>query len=312
MITLLTGDNHFLLSKRRSELVAAFLLEQPDGFGYERFDAEDDETARITDAMTVLPFLSPKRLVLVSNATRATEAARAIQTLLASVPDNTHLIFVEPAPDRRTSLYKALQKAARTETFETLRGQGLHVWLVSYAREHGFELANAGASELSRRVGGDQWALAHEIQKLALLGTKSVDQDSVKRYVEPTLRDSIFDLLELLLEGKSREALRVYRELRASRVESHEIMAMIGWQFQLLTAAVLGATRSTSELARETGFKPFSLERVAVLSRRLGLPALRAILQILCTVDGKLKSSRADKDALLELALIRSANLLAR
>lgn len=312
MITLLVGENHFQLSERRKQLEAEFATQHPDGWGLERYDAEEAETDRITEALTVLPFLSGERLVIVHGATRSGDTARAILELLGRIPETTHALFVEPGPDRRTSLYKALQKQAAIESFEPLRGQSQQMWLQSYAQKQGFELTPGGASELARRAGADQWALAHEIQKLALLGQSSVDEDTVRLYVEPTLREGIFDLLEKLIDGNAREALRIYRDLRSSRVESFEIMAMIAWQIQILSAVTLGTNRSTSELARETGFKPFSLERVATPARRLGLPALRRILQILSTVDVKLKSSRADKDALLEVALVRSAQLLAR
>jgi DNA polymerase-3 subunit delta len=312
MITLLVGENHFQLSERRKQLEVEFAEAHPDGWGLERYDAEEAGPERVSEALTVLPFLSGERLVVIQGATRSGDTARAILELLPRIPETTHALFVESSPDRRTSLYKALQKQASVESFEPLRGQAQQVWLQSYAQKHGFELTPAGTSELARRAGADQWALAHEIQKLALLGQSSVDEDTVRLYVEPTLREGIFDLLEKLIDGDSREALRIYRNLRTGRVESFEIMAMIAWQIQILTAVTLGTNRSSSDLARETGFKPFSLERVATPARRLGLPALRRILQILSLVDIKLKSSRADKDALLEIALVRSAQLLAR
>ncbi len=312
MITLLVGDNHFQLTVRRKQLEVEFAARHPDGWGLERYDAESTEPDRVSEALTVLPFLSGERLVVIQGATRSGDTARAILELLPRIPETTHALFVESSPDRRTSLYKALQKQAAVEVFEPLRGQALLTWLKDYAGEQGFELSSAGSSELARRAGSDQWALAHEIQKLALLGQNSIDEDVIRQYVEPTLREGIFDLLEKLIDGNSREALRIYRSLRASRVESFEIMAMIAWQIQILTAAALGTNRSMSELSRDTGFKPFSLERVATPARRLGLPALRRILLILSTVDIKLKSSRADKDALLEVALVRSAQLLAR
>jgi DNA polymerase III delta subunit len=312
MITLLTGDNQFLLTKRRKLLEAEFATAHSGGFGLERYDAEETAPERLNEALTVLPFLSGERLVVIHGATRSGDTARTIQTLLERIPDTTHAVFVEPSPDRRTSLYKALQKVAKIESFEVLRGQTLQTWLIDYAREQGFELANQAANELARRVGTDQWALAHEIQKLALLDIGTVGPDKVELHVEPTLRESIFDLLEKLIDGDGRQALSVYRRLREGRVESFEIIAMIGWQVQILSAVTLGTNRSLTDLARDTGFKPFSLERVAQPARRLGLPALRKILQILSTVDTKLKSSRADKDALLEVALVRSAQLLAR
>lgn len=312
MITILTGDNHFLLAQRRRELIGSFLANSDDNFGLERYDAEEDDINQIVDALTALPFLSSERMVVVRGATRNSQAGQSIVGLIERIPESTHAVFVEPTPDKRTKLYKALQKVSKVEQFDSSRGQALHAWMIEFARDQGFELTHGGASELTRRIGSDHWALSQEIHKLSLLDKSMVEADDVKKFIEATLTENVFDLLESMIMGKSRAALKTYRDLRAGRIEIQEVMAMVAWQIQLLLLVAAGENRTVSQLAHDTGFKPFSIERALPHARRVGMAGLRKVLREVTYTDARLKRSSADKDALMEVSLMRTSRLLGR
>ncbi|HXR50452.1 MAG TPA: hypothetical protein VN778_05505, partial [Verrucomicrobiae bacterium] len=63
MIVTLTGENSFSLHGELKQIVDSFVLEHGD-LALERLDGEEVEFSQIYEALTSLPFLSVKKLVI--------------------------------------------------------------------------------------------------------------------------------------------------------------------------------------------------------------------------------------------------------
>src|SRR3989338_4257193 len=106
----MTGDDFFSLREEVERWKEAFLEKFGDS-DLEELDGESVELAVLRNALSSLPFLSEKRLVVLKNflSSQKAEQANLILPLLEQIPESTVLVLVEfGSPDGRTSVYKTI------------------------------------------------------------------------------------------------------------------------------------------------------------------------------------------------------------
>jgi DNA polymerase III delta subunit len=136
MIVTLTGENRFLLSQSLSALETAFVAEYTD-LALERLDGDDHSADRIQESIQSLPFLSPRKLVVLRGPSKQKTFTEHITELLEGVPEMTDLVIVEPKLDKRLSYYKTLKAKTDFREFKELDARGLATWAMSYIKGQG-------------------------------------------------------------------------------------------------------------------------------------------------------------------------------
>jgi len=115
----ITGANGFGVKRELDGLVAAFLREH-DAMGLERVDGEEAEFDRLSEALTSLPFLATKKLVVVRNGSSNKQFVEKAKELLEGLPETTELVLVEAKLDKRGAYYKMLKKDTDFREFAEL------------------------------------------------------------------------------------------------------------------------------------------------------------------------------------------------
>ena len=110
MITTLAGENSFGLQRELRQIVDTFVAEQGD-LGLERLDGQEVSLDRISEALTSLPFLANKKLVVLRAPSANKQFTEQAEQMLSDIPETTDVIIVEPKLDKRLSYYKFLKKA---------------------------------------------------------------------------------------------------------------------------------------------------------------------------------------------------------
>src|SRR5579864_1130090 len=228
MVETLTGPNSFALKAELNKLVSNFVSQYGD-LAIERVDAEEAEFQQIYDALTALPFLAAKKLVILHNPSANKDFVEKAEALLGDLPVTTDVIIVESKLDRRTALFKFLKRQSGFREFNELDEVGLSRWLASEAKAKGGTLNSSDARFLVERIGANQQLLKNEIDKL-LLYDPNVTRQAIELLTEPTPQSTIFNLLDAAFAGNGSRALELYAEQRAMKVEPPQIIAMLAWQ----------------------------------------------------------------------------------
>src|SRR5581483_7029904 len=100
MITTLTGENSFLLKQSLNSLEAEFVAKYGD-LSLERLDGEEQSADRLQESIQGLPFLSPRKFVVLREPSRQRKFVERITDLLGSIPETTDLVIIEPRLDKR-------------------------------------------------------------------------------------------------------------------------------------------------------------------------------------------------------------------
>lgn len=302
MITTLTGSNSFGLHAALRQHVDSFLSEYSD-MGLERLDGEESSYDRMRESLESLPFLAPKKLVVLQNPSANKEFAEKASELLDNVPDSTDVIIVEPKLDKRLSYYKYLKKSTDYQEFAELDDRGLSSWLITEVKNQGGTLSSADARYLVDRVGVNQQLLSGELAKL-LSYNPQITRQTIDLLTDLAPQSTIFELLDAALSGQTKQALQLYSEQRAMKVDPQQIIALLGWQLHVLAVVKTAGDRDPGMVAKAAKLNPYVVRKSQGIVRRLSVTDLRGLIRRTLDLDIRLKSQPIDADeALIQLIM---------
>lgn len=300
MITLLTGENSFEITRALEKIIASF-----DGTP-EKADGETLETKQLPDLLMGATLFAEKRLVIIKNLSENKSVWNDFDAWLPRVSDDVHLVLVEPKPDKRTKTYKALQKAATVHEYKPWgERDGLQAekWVAAEAAALGFSLDGKSARALVARVGTDQWLLYQALQKLAVAG--SVTPAVIEEIIEANPAENVFNLFDAALRGDVAKVKKMLATLELSE-DPYRLLGLMGTQAFQLAALAVGDTPS-AEVAKELGAHPFALSKLAPHAKKIGRPGARQVIAAFAEADEAMKTSGGDPWLLIERALIKTA-----
>lgn len=302
MILTLTGENTLLLQDTLKQITGSFVAEYTD-LGLEKVDASYASLERIKESIQVLPFLVPKRMVILESPSANKDLSAYIDILLDNTPETTDLIFVEAKFDKRSVLYKTLKKRTDFREFNELQESQLVSWLTSYAKEQGGSLSSNDARLLVARAGSNQLKLKHELDKL--LGYASViTKQVIESLVVASPQSTTFDLLDAVMSGRTKRAFELYADQRRQRVEPQAILALLGWQLHALALVKAAGDRPIDQVARDSKMNPYVLRKASLLTRRLTMTTIKELVAATTDLDQKLKRESIDADEALQNLLL--------
>jgi DNA polymerase-3 subunit delta len=279
MIITLTGNNSFALHQRLNGLVGEFIKKYGD-LALELIDAEEAEAQAVLGAVQSPPFLAERKMVVVRNLSSNKQASELIEQIISSAGDSTDLIFYDSVTDKRTAYYKILKAKTKLEQFNELD-------------------ALSDAKFLVERVGTNQSLLANELQKLLTYDPK-ITHGTIELLTEPNPQSKVFELLDAAFSGNKKNALRLYEEQRAQKVEPQAILAMIAWQLQILAVAKYGSGKPANAIAKDSGLSPYPVTKAQGLARKINEDKLKNMVAEAFEIDWRSKTSAIDLDEALK------------
>lgn len=303
MIVTITGANDLLRKRELDTLVAAFVQEHGE-MAVERFDGEEAASDRMRESVQSMPFLSPRKLVVLREPGKQKAFSEALTDVLEATADTTDLIIYEPKLDKRGTYYKTLKKVTDFREMSELDAPALARWASEYVKEQGGALASTDAKLLIDRVGVNQQLLKSELDKL-IAYSEHITRDTIELLTEPLPQSTVFELLDAAFAGNSAKAFTIYREQRALKVEPQAIMAMLAWQLHILALVKAGSGKTVDVLAKEAKLNPFVVRKSQGLVRRLTLEYIKTLISDLLALDIALKRSSLDADEALQLYLLK-------
>ncbi len=276
-------------------------------------DGEKITAGDFNEAVSTLPFLSDKKLVIVRDfLAEATEDDRKRLTeYLDKIPDYCVTVFIEhKQPDARTALYKKLVKLGQAIAFSDLDKPRLIEWIKKRFSEKSSAIGAAEAELLADLVGPNLWQMDQEVEKLTLYGQKNkIDRKAVEDLASPNLSASIFKLTDYIAAKNVRMSLKTLDTLISSGEDLFQIFFMIVRHIRILihTKACLGKKMDRQAIVKETGFHPYTVTTAISQCKNLQFNPLtrihRALLQIdMDTKNGRIRTTTEDNTE-LRLAL---------
>jgi DNA polymerase-3 subunit delta len=286
------------------------------------FDGRSVTLAELRGACDAMPFLSPRRLVIVEGwltkllgktedgegegtAASSKETLGALVAYLPALPETTALVFVEKReiPERNAVLRAAASNAwGFVKFFDAPKGEALVRWIQARAKREQGEFTREAAHALAA-ADPDPRALDNEILKLLTYVdfARPVELADVEALTPAGGEAKIFDLVDAIGQRRGPPALRELHKL-LEREEPLYVLGMIVRQFRymLLAKEMLEARASETEIAKTLGLHPYPTEKICAQARNFSLPALEHVYRRLLDYDTDIKTGQVESGAALD------------
>lgn len=322
MILFFYGEDTFRMRQKLKALKEKFVTASLGDTNLSVLDGGKVTFDEFVRQILAMPFLSKSRLVIVENIMAGKKSAQGesasgrevlekIPDSLAKVPNSTVLVFVEEeAPDRRTALFKRLNKPGQAQEFKLLEPEALRRWIKKEVEDRGGTIDPAAISKLFEYVGSDLWRMSNEIDKLTTYN-KQLTTENIELLVNPQVESNIFKMIEAVAKKDLKIATQeLYKLLKSGEHELY-ILTMIVWQYRnLLIIKDLSErikTTNSWSLAKKAGLSPFVVQKSLMVLPRYSLEDLRKIYRTLSDFDIKIKTGKIESRVALELMIFELA-----
>ena len=302
MIYVITGKNDFLRTESLKQKISDFSKKHGE-LSIEKISSDKADYKSIISAISSLPFLVDRKMIILEEPGQIKEFAEAIDEVFGLVSDNIDVLIYEPRIDKRSSYYKRLKKIKNFTEYSELRPNEISRWAEQYVKQNDGKISSANAFKIVDRVGSNQMLIKNEIDKLLLYG-QEISTDTIEGMTDQIPRSTIFQLLDNSLRGNKRAVIEIYEQQKKLKVEAMQIMSLLIWQLHILAIIKTSQSTSTNEIVSLTGLSPFSVENGLKLLRQINFAQLSSIIDRTLELDIKMKTVAINPDESLMVLLL--------
>jgi DNA polymerase-3 subunit delta len=312
-VYVLHGDEDFLKRQVLAALQGLVLGQPGESFGLSTHAGDKAAFGAVQDELQTLPFLGPRRLVVVENADPfVTRHRAALEKYVADPAPHGVLVLDVKSWPANTRLAKLLDGPGSISCKAPAAAR-LPEWCVRrMASAHGKQLSSPAAEMLVDLVGADMGLLDQELAKLAVYAgdAAKVDAGDVDKLVGSSRAESTWKIFDALAEGQPGEALEILDRLFDQGEEPLKILGAFSMQLRRLAQAyrLTGQGRPLAAALAEVGVPPFAVRKAEQQIRHIGRRRADRLYDWLLETNQGLKGGSAlPERTLLERLVVRLA-----
>ncbi|MBI5059046.1 DNA polymerase III subunit delta [candidate division KSB1 bacterium] len=232
-VAFLVGSEDFLLRQALAEYLAVIAPPDVRDFDFTQLRGESVDGNTLYNALTTLPFMAPKRVVVLDDALKLDEAPGArLAKYLSSPSPSTLLVMVQVTdPGNRPP-------AIPTGKLFVLRFDGLReperiAWAVDFCKRHGKSLSREASQYLIESSSAELTDLSAKLV-MAILYVGDVEEitpATLLRVSGVTSEFTVFNLTDAILKGQRGEACRMAKSLLDG---GEALLGLLGFQRRFL------------------------------------------------------------------------------
>lgn len=303
-VYLITGPEAYLRQQAKAAFVRA--LAGGDGMNYCYREGREAEISEIIGLAETLPFFAEKRLILLENTGLVKKGGEELAEYLPDMPDFTVLVLVEEEADKRSKLYKTIDKCGYIAECDRKTEDELKRFALAGFTKAGRRITPGAMDLFLDRCGDDLGHLVTEQEKLiAYTLGRDIREEDVQAITSVTAQNRVFDMIDAIALGKPREAFLLYEDLVALREPPMRLMYLITQSVNRLLQVKELDRRGlrAEEIARETGLRPFAVKKTLRQAAAFSEERLRLRLEKMAEYDSAVKSGALSDTLAVELIL---------
>src|SRR5437867_2361569 len=311
-VYVLHGDEDFLKRQVLSVLRKVVFGSEENEFGFSTQPGDKAEFATVRSELETVPFLSPRRLVVIEAADPFVSQYRSALEKYVSKPAESGILVLEVKSwPSNTKLYKMIPPAGSINC-QAPEAYRLSAWCVKWSgAQYEKELSKSAAELLVELVGPEMGILNQELAKLAAyVGSKTkIETEDVDCLVGRCREQNTWKIFEAVGRGRAAEALAVIDQLLEQGEDALGVLAPMAWQLRGLAKAARLSQQGVPlpQAIARAGFK-FKMHEVEQQLRHLGRRRLNRLYEWLLETDSGLKGgSQLPKRTILERLVVQLA-----
>lgn len=314
-IYVLHGDEDFLKRQVLSLLRKIVFGAEENEFGLSMQSGDKAEFAAVRSELETVPFLSPRRLVVIDAADPFVSRFRSALERYFAQPSETGILVLDVKSwPSNTKLYKMVPSAGSI-TCKAPAAHRLADWCVKWSvSRHGKEISQPAARLLVDLVGEEMGILDQELAKLAIFAAKAskINADDVDQLVGRSREQKTFKIFDAIGGGRPTEALTILDQLLDQGEEPLALLGAFSWQLRRLAKAGRLALQGAplGMAIEQAGFPVFARQGIERQLRHLGRRRLSRLYDWLLEANSGMKGgSQLPARTVLERLVVQLARL---
>lgn len=310
-VYLLFGDEVYLKLQYRDRLVKALMPEE-DSMNYAHYTGKGLSEGEIIDLAETMPFFAERRVIVLEDTGFFKNAVDKLPDYIRELPDYLVMIFVEQEADKRSRMYKAVQKAGRTAQFGAQDEKTLMQWIAGLLKKENKNITRADAEYLLTHTGTDMSNIASEVEKLICYAWDRpvITREDMDAVCTEQMESRVFEMVRAVTERDQERALSLYYDLLALKEPPMRILYLIARQYnQMLQVKELtGRGCGQQEIAGKLGLQNFIVRNLQNCVRPYTSRQLADILRDCTQTEEDVKTGRLTDILSVELLIVRYSN----
>lgn len=310
------GEETFLLHHYLDQLKKQLIDDLTESFNYHKLTKETFDIRSFVDAVESLPMMAEHTFVWVDDIDifKLPDADRTkMSEVFSDIPDYCTVVLtfetVTWKPDKRLKkLWESIDHNAAIVEFPKQELRDLIAWVTRHFAANHKKITPDLCGYLIDITGGTMTALAGEISKIcAYSDADAIVKSDIDAVTEPVLDAVVFQMTDMLGEGKYGAALVKLQQLLKMQQEPIAILGAIGGHFRRLGTArtLLDNGKSSGELMRLCGMSDYAAKKNMGAARRFSARFCAAASELIVETDYQMKTSHDDTERLLEVLILR-------
>lgn len=322
----LYGEDEGFIREMVEEIEKKSGIAQDDVFNYIRIDGQKAELGEIQSSLMTLPFMGDRKIVVIFRADFFTgtqairdwqEKIRLIAEFVQEPPLDTILvIYYVTDQEKKDTKIKALEKKAHPDNsivmkMPALKKENVTEFLEAYLKEKGIEMSKPMLTYIRENFEGNILQLTQDMDKiLAYAQDRPIEKRDIDLLMVKSGTRHKYDLLDMVIQGKARDAVLLYNELIYKRTEPHEILETAGWRlreaynYKVRMAAGMPQQAIMAELNERMAWLA---EKKMTTYRTVSLARLGRMFRLLVDSEERMKGTPTDPEREIELLILALA-----
>ncbi len=325
----LYGAEDFLMNWAVEKIAADNVDEEYRNIDYRVLNGEETGAYDILSEARAYSMFSPKRVVVIKNylpmfrktADAGMEELADYVTGLSGNADESPAILVfviesDKSPNI-TSYGKQIIKNCRSYEMGKLEKPDLSAFITKRVRSKGKIISSRELHHIIDISGyfnrGSTYSLTQldsDLEKLTgASGSDTIESSLIDEIMMGEGDKFVFDLVDALVAGKKGRALEIAETIIREEDGSMAVLALLGKQFEIMydSLELTDKGMSMAQMAKATGVNEYRFKKAYTAAMRYSTEKIKSLLVYLYNLDRDIKSGDIDKDAALELFVVKAA-----
>ena len=301
------GKEKYLVAQTRDKLKEA-LIPSGDTMNYSYFEGKKTDIPEILELIQTMPFFNDYRLLVLDQTELGKKSNDDFLNALKEMPETTILLIIEDDVDKRSKIYKYINKEGCAVSFETPKEKDLVLWVAQMLKKEQKKMTQKDIQLFLYKTGQDMFTIKNELEKLISYtkGREVIGAEDLEALTTAQTTNQIFVMLEAIAKKQRDTVLKLYYDLIELKESPFGILALLVRQCnQLLpTQSLLKAGKSQGEMAKELKVPPFVAGKLKQQVRLFKREELYEMIKKCAATDEGIKTGKITDRIGVELLLV--------
>ena len=301
------GKEKYLAAQTRDKLKEA-LIPSGDTMNYSYFEGKKTDLPEILELIQTMPFFNDYRLLVLDQTELGKKSNDDFLSALKEIPETTILLIIEDEVDKRSKIYKYINKEGCAVSFETPKEKDVILWVAQMLKKEQKKMTQKDIQLFLYKTGQDMFTIKNELEKLIAYtkGREVIGSEDLEALTTAQTTNQIFVMLEAIAKKQRDTVLKLYYDLIELKESPFGILALLVRQCnQLLqTQSLLEAGKSQGEMAKELKVPPFVVGKLKQQVRLFKREELYAMIKKCAVTDEGIKTGKITDRIGVELLLV--------